>query len=83
MISIYSFLSSVFGVLVLIGAIISVLALFDCIKRDRTSFKSIFTAEGQYDKFMWVVVILFSAKFFGVGAIAYHIFVRRRAQIAI
>lgn len=71
------FFSSVIGSLALVGVIISIVAFFDCIRRDKEQFGSIFTSEGKYEKFLWIIVIILSAKLFGIGAIAYYVFLRR------
>jgi hypothetical protein len=53
--------------------------LLDCICRSQSLFGNTFgIAEGKYDKMIWIVLILVSAKLFAIGAIAYYLVIKRR-----
>ena len=52
--------------------------LFDCLARDHRDFgEKRFTGDRSLDKILWLLLILFT---FVIGALAYHILVRRRPR---
>lgn len=54
--------------------------LFDCLARDHRDFgEKRFTADRSLDKILWLLLILFT---FVIGALAYHVLVRRRPRPA-
>ena len=57
--------------------IFSAVMLFDCIRRNHSQFKLIFTQNSAHEKIIWAFLIVLSAKIFGTGAIAYYYFVKR------
>ena len=51
--------------------------LIDCLARDYREFGTLITSDKSADKLVWVLLILFTSL---IGAIAYHISIRRRPQ---
>jgi len=49
--------------------------LIDCLARDYREFGTLVTSDKSADKLVWILLILFLPL---IGAIAYHISVRRR-----
>lgn len=63
----------------LAGVIFSVIMFFDCVSKDSAQFKSRFTASGEHDKLMWVLIIIAGIFFFHLGGIAYY-FVEKKGS---
>lgn len=57
----------------LVGVIFSVFMLIDCLKRNPTEFKTVFTESREFDKVIWASFIVVSPLFFFIGSIAYFI----------
>ena len=64
-------------ILVLIWLIFWICMLIDCLARDYREFGTLITSDKSADKLVWVLLILFLPI---IGAIAYHISVRRRPR---
>ena len=65
------------GIIPLIALIFWIWMLIDCLARDYREFGTLITSDKSADKLVWVLLILFLPM---IGAIAYHISVRRRPQ---
>ena len=63
------------AIIVLIWLIFWICMLIDCLARDYREFGTLITSDKSADKLVWLLLILFT---FIIGAIAYHISVRRR-----
>jgi hypothetical protein len=70
-------LSKCIAIITLAGMIISIIAFFDCIRRKNTDFKTHLLPGGKYEKVVWLVLILVSARLFAIGSIAYYLLVVR------
>jgi hypothetical protein len=70
-------LSKYIAIITLVGMMISIVAFFDCIKRKNTDFKTRLLPGGKYEKVVWLVLILVSARLFAIGSIAYYLMVTR------
>ncbi|HUW56753.1 MAG TPA: PLD nuclease N-terminal domain-containing protein [Planctomycetota bacterium] len=51
--------------------------LIDCLGRDHREFGTLITTDNSADKILWLLLILFTTV---IGAIAYHIVIRRRPR---
>ncbi|MCK4850079.1 MAG: PLDc N-terminal domain-containing protein [Phycisphaerae bacterium] len=67
------------AIIVLIWLIFWICMLIDCLARDYREFGTLITSDKSADKLVWVLLILFLPI---IGAIAYHIAIRRRAVSA-
>lgn len=76
MISIMPFVG-LFFLLYIAGIVFSILMFIDCLKRDLNQFKPTFTATGEYDKIIWVIIIVVGFFFLHIGAILYFFIVRK------
>ena len=72
------FFASAMGIAAIIGVVISIVAFFDCLRRDHASFPTTITPKKENEKFLWIVVIVLTAKLWGVGAIAYYLYVKKK-----
>ena len=72
------FFASAMGIAAIIGVVVSIMAFFDCLRRAHDSFHTTITPNKEYEKFLWIVVIVLTAKLWGVGAIAYYLYVKKR-----
>lgn len=70
-------LSKWVAIITLVGMLISIIAFFDCIRRKKSDFKTRLLPGGKYEKVVWLVLILISARLFAVGSIAYYLLVVR------
>ena len=61
------------------GIIFSIVMLVDCLKRKPSEFRNPLTKNGEYDKLIWSLGILFTFQYGFAGAIVYF-FVVMRAQ---
>ena len=64
------------GILYIAGIVFSICMLIDCLKRD-PQFKPTFTSTGEYDKIIWVILIVAGFAFFHLGAIIYFFIVKK------
>ncbi len=64
-------------IIVLIWLIFWIWMLIDCLARDYREFGTLITSDKSADKLLWILLILFLPL---IGAIAYHISVRRRPR---
>ena len=62
-------------IIVLLALIFWIWMLVDCLTRDYHEFGTLITSNKSADRFVWLLLILFLPL---IGAIAYHISVRRR-----
>lgn len=61
--------------------VFSALMFLDCIIRKKSDFKDTFGVQnGEYDKLIWLLIIILSAELFGIGAIAYYFLVRKQIK---
>ena len=51
--------------------------LIDCLARDHREFGTLITTDNSADKILWLLLVLFT---FAIGALAYHVAVRRRVR---
>ena len=51
--------------------------IIDCLARDYREFGTLITSDKSADKVLWLLLILFT---FIIGALAYHISIRRRPR---
>lgn len=58
-------------------AVFWVWMLIDCLARDHREFGTLITSDSSMDKILWLLLILFT---FVIGALAYHVAVRRRPR---
>ena len=66
------------GLLIIAGAIFSLVMLIDCLKRPASKFLNPLTKDGEYDKLIWAVAIVASSLwFYFLGAIVYFFVVKR------
>ena len=63
------------AIIVLIWLVFWICMLIDCLARDYREFGTLITSDKSADKLLWLLLILFLPI---IGAIAYHISVRRR-----
>jgi len=70
-------LSRYIPILILAGIIISIIAFFDCIRRNNSDFKTRLLPDGKHEKVVWLVLILISSRLFAIGSIAYYMMVAR------
>ena len=63
------------AIIVLIWLIFWIWMIIDCLARDYREFGTLITSDKSADKLVWVLLILFLPL---IGAIAYHISIRRR-----
>ena len=66
-----------FVLLVIIGVVFWLSMLISCLVRDYRDFGTIIPSDPAADKVLWLVIILFTSV---IGAIAYHISIRRRVR---
>ena len=59
------------GLLVIAGAVFSLVMLIDCLKRPASKFPNPLTKNGEYDKLIWAAAIVASFWFYFLGAIVY------------
>ncbi len=62
-------------ILLLAGSIFWIWMIIDCLARDYREFGTLITSDKSADKLVWILLILFLPL---IGAIAYHISIRRR-----
>ena len=74
--TIYGFGLFPVATIVLLWLIFWICMLIDCLSRDYREFGTLITSDKSADKLVWVLLILFLPI---IGAIAYHISIRRRA----
>ena len=67
------------AIIVLIWLIFWIWMLIDCLARDYREFGTLVTSDRSVDKILWLLLILFIPL---IGAIAYHISVRRKPRPA-
>ncbi|MCK4850080.1 MAG: PLDc N-terminal domain-containing protein [Phycisphaerae bacterium] len=67
------------GIIALIALIFWIWMLIDCLTRDYREFGTLITSNKSADRLVWFLIILFT---FIIGAIAYHISIRRRPRSA-
>lgn len=69
----------VIGTTVVIAVMFFSACMFwDCIKRSHEDFTKRFSKDGQHEKVIWLFLIIFGVKLFGIAAIAYYILERDR-----
>ena len=61
----------------LLALIFWIWMIIDCLARDYREFGTLITSEKSVDKLVWVLLLLFLPI---IGAVAYHIGVRRRTR---
>lgn len=66
------------GLVMLAFVLFSIAMLVDCLKRPASEFGGIIFQDPQYEKLAWIIVIIFTAKLFAVGAFAYLFMVKGR-----
>ena len=71
-------LSKTIAILTFIGMGLSIIAFFDCIRRKNSDFKTQLLPGSKYEKVVWLVLILVSARLFAIGSIAYYWMVVRK-----
>ena len=59
------------------GIIFSIVMLVDCLKRKSSEFVNPITKNGEYDKLIWALGIVFTFSFYFAGAIVYFFVVMR------
>ena len=59
------------GFLAIAGIVFSIVMLVDCLKRKPSDFKNPLTKNGEYDKLIWTLGILFTFQYGFAGAIVY------------
>ncbi|MCD4779987.1 MAG: hypothetical protein K8S27_05485 [Candidatus Omnitrophica bacterium] len=78
---IYSLSSGLIGLVLFVLMVFTALMFFDCLRRKSGSFNNVFDVHsGKYDKIIWLAIIIFSAKLFSIGGIAYYVFEKRAAS---
>jgi len=65
------------GILVIAGAVFSLVMLIDCLKRPTSKFLNPLTKNGEYDKLIWAAAIVASFWFYFLGAIVYFFIVMK------
>lgn len=65
------------GFLAMAGIAFSVVMLIDCLKRKPSEFIHPITKNGEYDKLIWVLGIIFTFQYGFAGAIVYFFVVMR------
>ncbi|MBA7610010.1 hypothetical protein ES703_17213 [subsurface metagenome] len=65
------------GILVIAGAVFSLVMLIDCLKRPASKFLNPLTKNGEYDKLIWAGAIVASFWFYFLGAIVYFFIVMK------
>ena len=65
------------GLLVIAGAVFSLVMLIDCLKRPASKFPNPLTKNGEYDKLIWAAAIVASFWFYFLGAIVYFFIVMK------
>lgn len=78
--NIFSFYSSIYLVLniIKIGLLVfSIYMFFCCLRSDSSKFDPIFTKSGEYEKVIWIFLIIISSSIYGVGAIAYYFIIKK------
>ena len=63
------------AIIILLALIFWIWMIIDCLARDYREFGTLITSDKSVDKLVWVLCILFLPI---IGAIAYHISVRRQ-----
>ena len=63
------------AVLLFAGTVFWIWMIIDCLARDYREFGTLITSDKSADKLLWLLVVLFT---FIIGALAYHISIRRR-----
>ena len=63
------------AIIILLALIFWMWMIIDCLARDYREFGTLITSNKSVDKLVWVLLLLFLPI---IGAIAYHISVRRR-----
>lgn len=77
---IFPSLAKFIAVLTFIGMGLTIIAFFDCIMRKNSDFKTQFLPDGKYEKVVWLILILISARLFAIGSIAYYLMVVRKTS---
>jgi predicted membrane channel-forming protein YqfA (hemolysin III family) len=77
---IFPAISRFIGILTFIGMGLSIIAFFDCIMRKNSDFKTQFLPDGKYEKVVWLILILISARLFAIGSIAYYLMIVRKTS---
>ena len=67
------------ALVIIAGAVFSIILLIDCLKRQPSDFVNPLTRNGEHDRLIWAAAIVLSFWFFFLGAIVYF-FVVKRAQ---
>jgi len=78
MYSIISTLNTVPVYVFFVMMLFSALMFWDCLKRENTDFLNHFNVKnGEYDKLLWLIIIVIAARLYGIGAIAYYALVKK------
>lgn len=70
-------IGGIVGILAIVGMIFSLIMLIDCLKRKPSEFLNPLTKNGEYDKIIWALGILFSLSIYFIGAIVYFFVVKK------
>lgn len=70
-------INSITGIIGLAGIIFTLIMLIDCLKRKPSQFTYPLSKDGEYDKLIWALGILFSLSFYFIGSIVYFFIVKK------
>jgi hypothetical protein len=81
MTNIYSFFSSAATIGIIIIAVFSAIMFWDCINRKKSKFSNTFEIQnGEYDKIIWLLIIVLGMRLFGIGAFAYYLLIKKQTM---